>query len=582
MILIKIVLKYLNKEVILMEEKKIESIYKIYNSLVNLLHNILIDETLTEDDVFYSLFGIVVLDIIFNKEDMVINTEGIVYESKMSDSQLEDILSYIEIENIDKSNNGASIYAIIRNKLAHGDYYLDNMNIIFNVNDKKCSVEIKKFINYYLKLTVNLRYRYKDKKFIKEQLVNKSGGKFNKLLETKEEILDYLKFLTYKEFIFKRKDNKELSTHEKELFAEVIKRVYDESENKEKNNDKLIKELINPLIYNIDIKNHKLKKLNDEQLKEAEKIINRLNKYYKFDDNYIENILYEGAENIYKVATKDYNTYAIKYGLANLKFLLNDMLYKNILDVDKYIKDKMKEDIYFALSFPKNEVVISIILCLIYYNYCYPLEKLYKDNKIFNININNDFDFSNLNLEELNVEVNNIYSDGRDKVLKESDIKCNSLLKKYIKTNEELEKLIIQKNNLIKKYKETKENKLLDIINNLTIKINNLDRQYEYYLHMYFNERENNIELNDCFKETNLNYYNYSIINGIRNSISHGNVKCNGIASENLENIELEFVDLYEFVVQFKLNIKVFNLFALIEEENLNTTNKYLVKKLNK
>ena len=36
------------------------------------------------------------------------------------------------------------------------------------------------------------------KKFIKEQLVNKSGGKFNKLLETKEEILDYLKFLNKK------------------------------------------------------------------------------------------------------------------------------------------------------------------------------------------------------------------------------------------------------------------------------------------------------------------------------------------------------------------------------------------------
>ena len=129
-----------------MEGKKINSIYTIYNSLVDLLHNILIGTEINEQSIFYSLFGIIVLDLVINKEDMVKNTEGIIYESKMSDNQLEDILNYLNIENIDKDNNGASIYATIRNKLAHGDYYLDKDYIMFNVNDKTCKVILKDFV----------------------------------------------------------------------------------------------------------------------------------------------------------------------------------------------------------------------------------------------------------------------------------------------------------------------------------------------------------------------------------------------------------------------------------------------------
>ena len=60
-------------------KKKINSVYKISNSLVNLLHNILIDENITKEEVFYSLFGVIVLDLIINKETMVKNTEGIKY-----------------------------------------------------------------------------------------------------------------------------------------------------------------------------------------------------------------------------------------------------------------------------------------------------------------------------------------------------------------------------------------------------------------------------------------------------------------------------------------------------------------------
>ena len=148
-----------------MERNRINSMYTVYNSLVELLHNILIGTKISKEEIFYSLFGIIVLDLIINKEDMVKNKEGIIYESLMSDNQLEDILCYLDIENIDKNNNGASIYATIRNKLAHGDYYLDKNYIIFNINDKECKVLLKQFVYYYLNLSKNLKCRFKENRF---------------------------------------------------------------------------------------------------------------------------------------------------------------------------------------------------------------------------------------------------------------------------------------------------------------------------------------------------------------------------------------------------------------------------------
>ena len=51
----------------------------------------------------------------------------------MSDNQLEEILKYLNIENIDENNNGATIYASIRNKFAHGDYFIENNKLVFNI-----------------------------------------------------------------------------------------------------------------------------------------------------------------------------------------------------------------------------------------------------------------------------------------------------------------------------------------------------------------------------------------------------------------------------------------------------------------
>ena len=86
-------------------------------------------------------------------------------------------------------------------------------------------------------------------------------------------------------------------------------------------------------------------------------------------------------------------------------------------------------------------------------------------------------------------------------------------------------------------------------------------------------------DLNKSFSNTNLNFYNYSIVNGIRNAISHGNVSCNNILTSELKDVEISFIDLYEDDIKFKLDIKLNNLFSLIEEQNLSCTNDFFIKR---
>ena len=67
------------------------------------------------------------------------------------------------------------------------------------------------------------------------------------------------------------------------------------------------------------------------------------------------------------------------------------------------------------------------------------------------------------------------------------------------------------------------------------------------------------------------------IINGIRNSISHGGVKI--INTGNMYDTILEFVDEYNGEIEFKLKISLFNLLSLTEPENTKITNQHLKKK---
>ena len=54
--------------------KKIDSMTLIYNSLKEVFDGFIALDSVEKERIFYALFGIIVLDIIYNKETMVKNT----------------------------------------------------------------------------------------------------------------------------------------------------------------------------------------------------------------------------------------------------------------------------------------------------------------------------------------------------------------------------------------------------------------------------------------------------------------------------------------------------------------------------
>ena len=263
-----------------------------------------------------------------------------------------------------------------------------------------------------------------------------------------------------------------------------------------------------------------------------------------------------------------------------IKEILNSMIVNRIYDFDEFIYKVNENDPFFVVSLPMNEIIVCIVLSLIYFDYCYPLEKLYRSNKTLNNDINN-FNFNNLDLSEVVPEINKLYDSGINNAIKQTNDRYNSLLKDSKEILEKIKNGESQKNNLIKKCEEIPDKKeyFENKIKDLEGAINYFKSEYKIKSTLYITEEAKLNNLKELFKDKNMNFYNYTIINGIRNSIAHGNIKCKNIVSSNLKDIEIEFLDIHKDEIQFKLNIKLYNLFSLIEEININPTSDFLLQK---
>ena len=555
--------------------KKIDSMTLIYNSLKEVFDGFIALDSVEKERIFYALFGIIVLDIIYNKETMVKNTTGINYESLMSDEELENILLYIKDYNY---TNGATLFATIRNKLAHGDYYLDNEYIIFNINNNKVKVFLEDFVGFYIDLTDTVQCRFKGKKYKKIRLLGTAMNQFDYLILNDLDLEKLLKHYTLKEYTLKRKDGKQLTTQEKVIFESYLNYIYNNKSLSSKQMDYYLHETFKRN-YIVDIKNHKMKSFKDKY-PIIKNIMDSINESYNYDKKYLTNIIFTFGENLYRLLSLEFDDNPLIYGMSYIKFMLNDMLKQDINNFDDYIDLKNMGDEHFMLSVPYNEIIAVIELSMIYFCYCYPLESIFKDSKIYT-HTDTDLDFSKLNLSEITPSVNKLYDTGKNNLMNELNNRVNGLYRDFETKLEKYNEVKNQRDNLLKKYKESskdKKQKINEIIKKLDNTLALLDKEYEYYLLSYINEEEKKKELLSKIEDEEY-FKKYSIINGIRNAISHGGVYLVNDVNTNFEDIELEFIDEYEGKIEFKLRINLYNLLSLTELENMNITNKYLKNK---
>lgn len=446
-----------------------------------------------------------------------------------------------------------TLVTTIRNKLGHGEYLIDfaHNRIILKVDGNDIVIQIPKLTNFVISSFSSTLQNYNTSSFTRcfvysESIIGKDKERYS-LNEYKNMIASYYKYnITIKRkdgspiegFIFDR-FNETVSSFSKSLnlselmdFERKVKEDYEVSWKKvsTKNEDTKI---LASFLYNSTTLNTPYERAIEIVGYEVDKLCNK----DKFD-----------------------NFSMIASGVHNL-LLLNSIKELGTSNYEKVHDDIIKK--YGKLYITTDDLAQSLISsfnALFAYGYD---DVLHNKNEYQSLDLEG-FDYSLIDTSSFNVEVEKT-DDGyiTDLGVKENAIKNNI---------NKLNNALVSCNNNLAKVTSIGNQKG---INAITSQINTINGNINGY----------NIDLANIQNTlNNVNNYvstyaslikNEKIINGIRNSIAHGNYKV--ILKETLKDSLIEFTDFYEGEVTFKASISIDNFVEFLQKSAIEIE-KYLSK----
>lgn len=454
----------------------------------------------------------------------------------------------------------------LRNKIAHGNFNFDlhHNRVILNIENNEIKININKLSAFVTASLYSYLKNYKTNEFSRKMTINnKILSNRKKPMLTKSEIRGFIRKYRQKIITLKSKDASVIPkpiieefeqiitryeyvhTDEKELYKDIIN-----FEKKYGNNYEIINE--SKPFKNVDYDTFPTYFLNsiketttyDEQVK---MLLKELERNENIENNKL-NLLIDNLHNL---------------------IILDTIKKTNSTNLDVIGKKTYEE--YGNIFISNNTLISSLIAC---FNalFSYGKDNIYKsDNKYSTLN-NNGLDYSQLDLTLFNIELCNI-----DKgYINELKTKVNAKYK-------DLEK-IEEKNNKISE-NINKVNKL-EVINKLKETLLILETRKIEVKELYNNLLNEYKNANDYFNN-NIDYLtNERIIDGIRNSIAHGNyyLKYN----IDIYNSIIVFEDIYEDKLTFKCSIKINDFIKFLSDNApiicnfLNNINNNKTKKLTK
>lgn len=446
-----------------------------------------------------------------------------------------------------------TLVTTIRNKLGHGEYLIDfaHNRIILKVDGNDIVIQIPKLTNFVISSFSSTLQNYNTSSFTRcfvysKSIIGKDKERYS-LNEYKNMIASYYKYnITIKRkdgspiegFIFDR-FNETVSSFSKSLdlselmdFERKVKEDYEVSWKKvsTKNEDTKI---LASFLYNSTTLNTPYERVIEIIGYEVDKLFNK----DKFD-----------------------NFSMIASGVHNL-LLLNSIKELGTSNYEKVHDDIVKK--YGKLYIATDDLAQSLISsfnALFAYGYD---DVLHNKNEYQSLDLDG-FDYSLIDTSSFNVEVEKT-DDGyiTDLGVKENAIKNNI---------NKLNNALVSCNNNLAKVTSIGNQKG---INAITSQINTINGNINGY----------NIDLANIQNTlNNVNNYvstyaslikNEKIINGIRNSIAHGNYKV--ILKETLKDSLIEFTDFYEGEVTFKASISIDNFVEFLQKSAIEIE-KYLSK----
>lgn len=446
-----------------------------------------------------------------------------------------------------------TLVTTIRNKLGHGEYLIDftHNRIILKVDGNDIVIQIPKLTNFVISSFSSTLQNYNTSSFTRcfvysESIIGKDKERYS-LNEYKNMIASYYKY----NITIKRKDGSPIEGFIFDRFNETVSSF---------SNSLNLSELID---FEKKVKNdyevtwNKVSTKNEDTKMLASFLYNSTTPNTPYE-RVIEIIGYE----VDKLFNKDKfdNFSMIASGVHNL-LLLNSIKELGTSNYEKVHDDIVKK--YGKLYIATDDLAQSLISsfnALFAYGYD---DVLHNKNEYQSLDLDG-FDYSLIDTSSFNVEVEKT----DDGYITDLGVKENAIKKNINKLNNAL----VSCNNNLAKVTSIGNQKG---INAITSQINTINGNINGY----------NIDLANIQNTlNNVNNYvstyasllkNEKIINGIRNSIAHGNYKV--ILKETLKDSLIEFTDFYEGEVTFKASISIDNFVEFLQKSAIEIE-KYLSK----
>ena len=489
------------------------------------------------------------------KEDVIENIGNLQFDSIINKSCLDKAVSMISKVTNDKKyivdgmefESSETLLSTIRNKFAHGDYEIDfsTKEFIINIESSSIRIKISKMTDMVVALLGNT---LDQKKTNKEEEYVSVYGKLdnNKPLENELEIYNAIKKTQVIKFSLTKNDNSIIEQYILNQFYLYIRSIRDNGMDFHMINE--MKLYFKKLDCDVNVSYERLNNKKDIccVLNSVKNTL--LSGKYSLDDQ-LRMILIE-------VKRKLYNKDSILDAHLNNVILLDAIDKYHSTNIKTLVRNITEEyqTIFYLNQNSEGAALVNMFSSL----FMIPFDKYYKGKED-----NKDFDFSQLNLDSINVlvdESNTVLF----RTLKETlDSKSKSLDKIKMSINE------VKNNydNVLKKGNDL----ALSIISAKLDKLNEMksiliNEMYLLKNDLYFRNR--------FYANNDLYIKNRNIIEGIRNSIAHGNVE---VVRDN-DKVYLLFNDIYEGKLTFSCQVEM-NEFVKICDSSFELLMDYLEEK---
>ena len=490
-------------------------------------------------------FGFICCILLAIKENTVTGTRGN-FESKIFYDNLLESINFIADKKSDgyyvdnhKFTDAASIVGEIRNKIAHGKFNLEpeNNEVIFLISGAEVRINIENLSNMVISCLKSTLKR-PEKNIYKRELVicTKIEPNRTKPFKNKDELMKFAKNFRINEVTFIRKDGKDLDFNTVKRFENMLN-IYKYAKDTTLFS-KFQKMLGSDYAIEFKIKREKYKIL---ELAVEETLANT-----KPDMTY-ENQIELFCHTL--ELKRDSKFSLIISSIRNLSFIkyLKKIEIKDKENVMNLLRSNSELD---ALSY--NELVSSGI-SLFASIFSYGNDDIFKNENEYTLNPNTGLDYENLDLSKITVLFPG--TDDYDKT-QEYYIRLIASNKRLSEINE---KMKIENKNL----ENVKLQGNIKAMNAINSNISGYEAQKQILIQEQ-NLLNNKLNEINTYKNNNKTHIqNRIIINGIRNSIAHGNYR---LLHNSNNDIKIIFEDIYNDVLTFKCEIDIIDFVNMIHE----------------